>query len=92
MSIKTKKLTKRQQDSFRADLIVLCAKYFGSIKSGYDIKNILEDYAHNSYFAMFEYDDVNDKDLNIVEEAVNYIRIREESDSIDYIHKMLKAE
>lgn len=57
---------------FRAELVLLVSKYFTPVESGYDIKNVLEDYCHDSDFAEFACDDRGNK-LDMVSEATKVL-------------------
>lgn len=46
-------MNQRNATLLRAELILLVEKYAGPVESGYDIKNAVEDHAHDSAFAEF---------------------------------------
>ncbi len=51
--MRAKCMTKKALSLFHAELILLIGKHFQPPESGYDIKNILEDYCHDSEFSKF---------------------------------------
>lgn len=66
---------------FRAELLLLVAKHQGGIESSYDVKNAIEDYAHDSLFADLFVKEVGDDyiDLDPVKAAIELLE-RSESE------------